>query len=199
MRVLSRTVRHAANSSPFAYELTLEMAAPGPQSAGAACSGITADGDYHPLGGSGNTPNPSGGHVYYLRPGISYPETVTPGHQGVWHFPTYGAGGAGTVDYAAACTQNVMRCMVVGDGTMIVHTAEYTPAPVSGIIARLTHRTSDGVYAYDDVQTGVGGSDFTFAVSTHGGVNCTHWVDIRDQAEVCGTGWGFAGFEWVGS
>ena len=39
----------------------------------------------------------------------------------------------------------------------------------------------------------------SFDISTHGGVNCTHWVDITDNGSGCGSKWGFVGIDWVAS
>lgn len=142
------------------------------------------------------TPNPSDGNVFYLRPGITYPQEPTPGHVGSWHFPTFGAGGEGTVDSMGTCCLNIVRCCVVGEGTLVVHTAD-TGGTVN-LIATLNHsEPSDpnGVVV-EETQTGEAGDDFTFEITTHAGVNCTHWVDVTDQGP-CGTGWGFTGADWT--
>jgi hypothetical protein len=200
MRAVNRTVRPlapAVGEIPGSYEIAMELVGDAPGSPGVACSGLTASGSFYPLGGSGNTPNPSGGNVFYWRPGITIPQVVTPGHQGIWHFPLYGAGGSGTVDQAGDCGQNRVRCLVVGDGTMVIHTS--TVSSGRNLVAILCHADAGapGGFVVDETQYEATGDDFTFNITTHGGVNCEHWVDVKDVGDICGGKWGFAGFDWT--
>jgi hypothetical protein len=194
-RIIQRTVRFRYED----YAITFELAKPTPGTTGGLCSNLTATGSFYPLGGSGNIPNTSDGNVFYLRPGIAGPQVYSPGHQGSWHFPVYDSGGSGTVDQAGDCAQNVVRCLVVGDGTMVIHTSTVTTP--QNLIARLCHSDTGapGGIVVDETQYEVTGDDFTFTISTHGGVNCTHWVDVQDTGGDCGGKWGFAGFDWTAS
>jgi hypothetical protein len=190
LRAMSRTVRQIG---PNKYELALELSTDRPGTGATACTGLTATGSFYPLGGADNTPNASDGNVIYWRPGLDIPVEPTPGHVGSWHFPQYGAGGEGTTDLAGDCSQNRVRCIVVGDGTIEVHTAA---GDGRALEARLQH-FQDDMWFTDEVQTGNSGDSFTFSVSTHGGIYCTHWVDVRDLGTACGGKWGFTGFDWT--
>lgn len=193
LRALKRTVKQWN----FQYQITYDLAKPTQGTTTALCTGLTATGSFYPLGGSGNTPNASGGNVVYWRPGIVIPTTVTPGHVGSWNFPLYGAGGAATVDQAGDCGQNRVRCLVVGDGTMVINTS--TVSVGRNLRAQLYHADSgapEGVVV-DETQFKATGDDFTFTISTHGGLACTHWVDVSDVGDICGGKWGFNGFDWT--
>jgi hypothetical protein len=192
-RILRRTVRQRN----FRYEITFDLAKPTQGTTTALCSNLTATGSFYPLGGSGVIPNASDGHVFYLRPGITYPQTEDVGHIGSWHFPVFGAGGMGTVDQAGDCGQNIVRCMVTGDGTMVISTS--TVSSSRNLVARLCHAdpSSPLGYVVDETQHEATGDDFTFTISTHGGLACTHWVDVTDVGDTCGGKWGFAGFDWT--
>jgi hypothetical protein len=192
-RVLMRTVKPYNGD----YQITFDLAKPTQGVAAALCTGQTATGSFYPLGGSAGIANESDGHVYYLRPGIEYPQVVTPDHQGIWHFPVYGAGGVGTVDQAGDCGQNTVRCMVEGEGEIEVHTS--TVSASRNLVARLMHADpgDPAGYIIDETQYGATGTDFTFTVTTHGGLACTHWVDVQDLGDICGGKWGFAGFDWT--
>jgi hypothetical protein len=192
-RIIQRTVKPYNGD----YQITFDLAKPTQGTTSALCSNLTATGSYYPLGGSGNIPNVSDGASYYLRPGIAGPKVVTPGHQGSWHFPVYGAGGSGTVDQAGDCAQNVVRCMVVGDGEMVIHTSTVTTP--QDLVARLYHEDagSPGGVVLDETQYEATGDDFTFNITTHGGLACTHWVDVQDTGGSCGGKWGYAGFDWT--
>lgn len=192
-RILKRQVKHWN----FQYMNTMTLAKPTPGTTTALCSNLTASGSHYPLGGSAGVANVSDGYSYYLRPGIEYPTEPDPGHQGVWHFPVYGAGGSGTVDQAGDCGQNIVRCMVVGDGSISVHTS--TVSSSRNLIARLCHADTGvpGGVVVDEYQEGTTGDTFTFTVSTHGGLSCTHWVDVGDTGSTCGGKWGYNGFDWT--
>jgi hypothetical protein len=212
MRVYSRTVQQLESGR---YELRLRLVGDadgevGGISAGAgACTATLESGEYYPLGGSGDTPNPSDGVTYYLNPGLGYPIEPEPGHQGHMHFATYGAGGTGTWDMPGSCCQNVIRVMVQGNGTLTIHTDPDVNDTV--LTAGLWHHQygpgeagnlNSGVDVLDELQTGLsGGDEIVFDITTHGGQNCTHWVDVRDNGPgqaACGGGWGwkYQGATW---
>jgi hypothetical protein len=197
MRCLNRTVRpHSPEYVELALELT-EITTPGVVSP-VACPNPTPAGSYWPLGGSGNTPNPSDGVVYYLRGGIFSPIVPTPGHQGSWHFPIYSAGGEGQVDYAGDHVINHLRFVVVGDGTMTIHTEQHMGAE-RGMIARVWHAAAPGQVPspfLDATYFAGAGDDFVIPVTTHGGVNCVHWVNVSDNHQNAGGKWGWSGMDW---
>jgi hypothetical protein len=62
---------------------------------------------------------------------------------------------------------------------------------------------NSGVDVLDELQTGLtGGDEIVFEITTHGGQNCTHWVDVRDNGPgqaACGGGWGwkYQGSTWA--
>jgi hypothetical protein len=189
MRAVTRTVRPLA---PGKYEIALELDLDSPLNA-ALCEAMD-DGEHHPLGGPISDAE---GRIHYLRAGLTYPEVATPDFEGHWHFPEYGAGGSGTVDYAGDCTGSFVRFIVSGTGTATIHTATYS-GQSRNLVARLQHRAGAEVVV-DETQTGATGDDFEFEVDTHGGVNCDHWIDVIDNGPACGSKWGFAGAEWAGT
>jgi hypothetical protein len=191
LRVVSRTVREL---TPEVYEIAVELTTDNPADV-AFCPNPTPAGDFWPLGGSGNTPNPSAsGNVLYLRPGIAFPRAVTPGHVGVWHFPQYSAGGEGLTDYAGDCVQNHLRFVVVGDGTMSIQTQQHMGAhrPLTARLFHLVGNTS----VVDAMYQESAGDEFVIPISTHGGTICTHWVDIKDNHSACGGKWGWSRMTW---
>jgi hypothetical protein len=213
LRIASRTVRQLSADSGL-YEIALDLRAEEPPDSattgtGAACTGQTATGSFHPIGGAVDTPNASDGHVYYWNPGEPRPITVAEmtGEVGHWNFPAYGSGGAATTDYAGDCAQNRVRCMVEGSGTMTIHTAEYSGNARTLKATLFHHRYGEGeegdptsgVDILDETQIGAAGSDFEFTITTHDSQYCTHWVDVTDIGGVCGQKWGFGGFDWVAS
>jgi len=196
MRVLSRTVTDVSEQDDMTYLHTIDVSR-STTLVTASCTGLTSSQTFTELGGSGSTPSVSTlGNVLYLRPGITYPDVVTPGHQGAWHFPEFGAG----VDYAGDCSQNRLRVLVVGDGTLTVQTVTYS-ASARNLVARLVHADSGAPtgYVVDETQYQATGTTFTFTVSTHNGVNCTHWVEVTDLGDICGGKWGFTASVWTAS
>ena len=210
MRIAARTTRQLSSGSGL-YELALDLRAEEPPDSGTTgtsdepCDAQTASDTFGPLGGSGSTANPSDGHVYYWRPGNARPITVDAmtGVVGSWHFPVFGGG----TDYAGDCSQNRVRCMVEGSGTMTILTAEYS-GQARTLRAILYHHQygegeegdpTSGVDVIDEVLEQAAGTDFEFDITTHDGENCTHWVDVTDTGGTCGSKWGFSGFEWVAS
>jgi hypothetical protein len=215
LRIANRTVRQVSSGSGL-YEIAMDLRAEEPPDSAttgsgiASCSAQTASDDFYPLGGSGDTSNPSPtGNVFYWQAGGSHPITVADaiGHQGKTGFAIYGGGGVGTTDYLGDCVQSYVTCMVEGSGTMTISTAEYLGVDRT-IQAILYHRqygageegnTSSGINIVDETQYVAAGTPIVFDISTHGGTNCTHWVDVTDAGPTCGSKWGFSGFGWVAS
>lgn len=215
LRVASRTVRQVSADSGL-YELALDLRAEEPPDSAttgtgtSACSAQTASNNFHPLGGTGDVPNPSDGHSFYWNPGVARPltpaEAVALADHQHWHFPDYGSGGAATTDAAGDCAQNRVRCLVEGAGTMTIHTSEYAGQGRTLRAILQHHRYGDaeegsgptaGVDIIDEILEGAAGSDFEFDITTHGGENCAHWVDVSDIGGTCGSKWGYDGFDWV--
>lgn len=135
------------------------------------------------------------GNVFYIKPGFTDPGLVpNPGYVGGWSFPAYNSGG---VDYAGDCTGSTARLLVVGSGAAVIHTATYGGSPRT-VTATLQHWVL-GTPTVDSTVSGTTGSDIIVNVSTHGGVNCTHTIDVVDNGGTCGGKWGFAGFDWAQS
>lgn len=190
MRVMQRTVRQLG---PWDYELGLTLSGPSPTQEAEAlgCADRTPSGFYPAMG---SFTSDATGNILYLRPGIAGAIVPTPGFVGSGHFPGFGPG----VYYLGDCTESSVRCVVVGDGQMVIRTVT-GPAGAAGRTISATLRHDDGGGFTDEAQSGIlQGSTITFDISTHGGAQCTHWVDITDDGGPCGgTGWGFAGFTWA--
>jgi hypothetical protein len=216
MRVARVTYRQLSKDS-LLYELALDLRAEEPPDAPTTGTGVitcpspTGSQTFYPLGGSGDTPNDSNGNVFYWNPGLSLPVTVEEalalaGNQH-WHFPQYGAGGAGTTDYAGDCTMSNLRILVVGDGTLTINTATFSGQSRTLRWKLFHHRygTGDdgnslsGVNVLDSTGTVSTGSSVVVPISTHSGQNCTHWVDVTDAGPVCGAKWGWSSAPWVAS
>lgn len=212
LRVASRTVRQTSAGSGL-YTIAMDLRAEEPPDAPTTGSGSgssetvcadgaypeTPSGTYSPLGGSGDTPNVSDGVIYYVNPGRVYPIVPTPGHHGHVHFPTYG--GPGGDDTWGDCCQNCLRVLVVGDGHLAIDTVN--DGSSTTLYAQLCHHRygddgTGGVTIFDQTITGITpGSTIEVDVSTHGGQNCIHWVDVKDGGGLsCGNGWGFSGAVW---
>lgn len=150
----------------------------------------TASGTYAPL--NSGTTNASA-VFYYTRPGLPNPIVPTPGFVGDLVFPEYGTGGG--PDYAGDSGGNLISVMVVGDGTLSITTATYGGVP-HNLSASLVHGAVGSTP--DETQNGVTGDTFTFAVSSHGGTQCVHRVDITERAPILSGGkFGFAGATWT--
>lgn len=112
-RILQRTIRQD-QATPSYYWVDLEVSVPP-----VVCAGATPAGTYGPL--NGNVTDAQGVE-YYGRPGVGVPATPDPGHVGDWAFPSYGTGGSPDCAFNDI---NQWRIMVVGPGTLTVHTAVY--------------------------------------------------------------------------
>jgi hypothetical protein len=212
MRVAGVTYRQLSKDS-LLYELALDLRAEEPPDAPTtgsglvACTGQTASTTFYPLGGSGDTPNASDGHVYYWNPGEPRPIEVADmlGEVGHWHFPNYSAGGSGTTDYAGDCAQNRLRILVEGSGTLTINTATWGGS-ARNLRAVLHHHrygesgdAASGVDILDLTVEGATGDPLVIPISTHDGLNCTHWVDVTDLGGICGGKWGWTSAVWVAS
>jgi hypothetical protein len=207
MRVAAVTYRQLAKDSRL-YELALDLRSESPPDVGTAtCSAQTASTTFYPLGGSGDTPNASDGHVYYWNPGEPRPIEVADmlGEVGHWHFPNYSAGGSGTTDYAGDCAQNRLRILVEGSGTLTINTATWGGS-ARNLRAVLHHHrygesgdAASGVDILDLTVEGATGDPLVIPISTHDGLNCTHWVDVTDLGGICGGKWGWTSAVWVAS
>jgi hypothetical protein len=200
LRAISRTIREV---TPEVYEIAVELTTDNPAGA-AACPNPTPGGSYWPLGGSNpaKTAFPSDGVVYYLRPGLFYPITPTPGHVGTWHFAVFSLGGEGLTDYAGSRTQNRLRFIVVGGGIMTIQTQQFESA-YRPLIVRVFHAgvaasggTQVGGIAVDAVYLADAGDEIVVPVSTHDGTVCTHWVDVMDTGTEAGGKWGWSRMIW---
>lgn len=193
-RVLNRTTRAVSptiGAVKGKYRIDLELSPDTPVTSTALCTGLTETGS---LALPDSDLVSADGNVLALRPGIPYPEVVTPGHQGASHFPEF----AGSVNYAGDCGQNIYRALVVGDGEISWPTVTYMGSP-RNLIARLMHADpgAPGEVVVDEYQEGTTGDTFTFTVDTHGGVACTHFLDITDTGAVCGGKWGVTAPDWT--
>jgi hypothetical protein len=197
-RVLERRLSHVispgglpdAPDEPL-YKLGLRLS---PQLEGepSACSYEATEAQtFYPLGGSMETShsNPSDGVVQYARPGIFYATVPTPGADGVWHFPLFGAGGAGTIDYAGDCAANQLRFVVVGPGTLTVQTEIYggSPRPMAGAWG-----PSPGGFE-NSIGTFTSGDAVEFVIDGE----CANVVILTDgPGSPCGGKWGWSVAHW---
>lgn len=156
------------------------------------CTDPTADGTYGP---NLSATSAGTGNVFYIKPGVIEPGLVpNPGYVGAWSFAVYNSGG---VDYAGDCTGSTARCLVIGNGVAVIHTATYSGSART-VTATLRHWVA-GTPTTDSFASATTGTDIVVPVSTHGGDHCTHTIDVVDAGPTCGGKWGFAGFDWVQS
>ena len=170
--VTTRQIQGPDDNSHGWYELALDLRAEtppgpfGPPPDDTSCIG----GEYEPTETGLYPPNNSEisagtGNVHYHIAGSTPPFVPEPGYDGALHFPVYGAGGS--TDFIGDCTTSKVRCVAVGSGTMVIHTALYGPART--LTAQLMHRVGV-ITTVDSEQVGIPlGSDITFDISTHGG------------------------------
>lgn len=195
-RVIERTFKPMNAEAAF-YEIDLKLS---PQEAAVpapACSeNATASGTRYPLGGSGSTPNPSDGVVYYFRPGFPDPTVFTTpqvGYAGQWHFPRYGAGGLGTFDYAGDCVQNALIFMTIGNGTWTIQTNIY------GGTVRALRVNKGAPGAVTTLVSNINSGDsVVVTISDTTADDCVRFVRIFDVSwPVCGSAWGWSSAAWV--
>ncbi len=178
------------------YELRLKLSPQEAGSEGACGYDATPDGTFYPLGQGGTGPGdshsqPSDGVVSYERPGIYYPVLPSPGAESMWHFPAYGAGGPGTIDYAGDCVQNQLQFIVVGSGTLTVQTETYgSTRPMAG-----SWGASPDAYAHS-IGAFTSGDEVVFDVTGE----CVTIIRLYDgPGSPCGGKWGWSVATWVGA
>jgi hypothetical protein len=159
------------------------------------CPDPTPSGTFYPLGGSGSTSNPSpgDGNVMYWKAGNVAPLVPTPGHQGDWNFPRWGAGGIGTVDGAGDCAQNFVRIAVTGPGTMTIHTS-VGDTHVCPLGVDLYYAVGAFPAFHSSVE-GNAGDDLVIAVPASEW--CDWYAELTDRQHDCGGSWNFTGVDWV--
>lgn len=188
-RVIRRTVIQEQATDRYILDLDLT-----PQEAAmpvAPCSAsATPDGTYYPLGGNNTTSfsNPSDGVVHYWRAGIEYP-WIDDFTEGIWHFPLYGAGGIGTIDYAGDHVNNRLIFTVVGNGTMTIQTEMFGGVPHALFV------TIEAV----DVATLTSGDSVEIVIDDRVDGNCVTLVEVRDDGSVSNSKWGWSEMVWVGA
>ena len=174
------------------YEVALKLSPQETVGAAAVCSDVYAStpaGNYYPLPKDGaNHPYSPNGIVYYWRGGHTYPTVPTPGYATTgWHYPAYGAGGAGTIDYMGDCVGNRVLFMVVGNGDMTVVTNTYAGSP------RGVALWYQGV----QVDSGTTGDTLTYTVSDAVSGDCIRIVELRDSTwPTCGGKVGWSLMTW---
>lgn len=206
MRVAKVTTRHIApeGGSPGVYELALDLRAespPGPEEptppvvTPVACEGGTPEGieahSGYPMGvhspPNGNAaPTPSPGLVQYFRAGISPIFSPSTTAINSWHFPTWGAGGFGTVDAAGRNAGNSLRLILVSQGTMTVDA--FFSGTTTGTW-RLFHMDGD-IEVEDDSGTGIPGP-----ISAPDDGFCYHILSLGNWNGTSGGFW-FQGYSW---
>ena len=155
----------------------------------------TASATFYPLGGSGSTPNPSDGVVYYFRPGIAEPYVPTVGYVGKWHFPAYSAGGAGNIDYAGDCVQNHLILMTVGNGTWTIQTERY-----AGLVRAIGVYRGPNFNSTTLVSSINSGDSAVITVSDATDGDCVRVVVVKDVSwPTCGSKWGWSEAVWAAS
>lgn len=205
-RILRRRIKRPLTPVDH-YEVTLDLS---PQEdAPATCSANeTASTILYPLGGpyfgcdgvpKTRRPNPTGGNVYYLRPGVPYPVTVKPDYCNmVWHFATYGAGGIGTSDFFASGFQNELRFVLVGNGTLTIKTEKWQgqSQPYTVFVEKM----KGGVTAVlQQFTTGTAGDSTSVTITSASQPDCTHLVRLRADARLDGSyiGMGWSSAIWT--
>lgn len=200
-RVLERRVKPILrDTAPSVYRIGLRLS---PQEPADPVCGYprTESGVYYPLGRVGNgwgeevTPNSSDGPAYYMRPGYFYPVQPMDNHNGAWHFPEFGVGGEGTTDYAGDCVQNVLRFIVVGNGTMSIQTKAHWSG-TRPIAASWGTGANPGLH-------GLGGFTSGDVINvtiddTSAPNDCVRVVQVVDGAgSPCGGKWGWSSMTWT--
>lgn len=161
-----------------------------PEFEGGLCASATATGTYGP---NLSATSAGTGNVFYIKPGFADPGLVpNPGYVGSWSFAAFNSGG---VDYAGDCTGSTARLLVIGAGTMTIHTATY--AGSSRTLTATLYHVVGSIPTADSSASASTGTDIVINVTNHAGAYCAHYVDVVDNGGTCGGKWGFAGFDWV--
>lgn len=198
-RVLYRTVIEVSEDPTASFEIEMDL---DPQPL--VCPDATPEMSFPALSSDpANIPLPSGSHIYsdatgnlqYLRPGSGYPEIPTPYFKGVWHFPCYNCLGSG-MDQSGNCVGDLMRIIVVGDGTLTIPMVmPINNPPIDGQLeARWQYRDPGGAIITVETQNAAIDGTFTFNISTDSEAHCVNWVDVYEVDETCG----HAGFAYAG-
>lgn len=200
MRVLERTVR-PMESDAFAYEIALKLVPQEAADPADACDDdATPAGTHYPLGGTviddpGFLWGISDGVVYYLKPGLFYPTTPTPGLAGTFHFAQYGTGGAGSIDWAGDCVQSTLRFIVVGNGTLTVQTEIYAGSPRPMSVSKSTAASHP---EREHVANFTSGESVAVTIDDTGAADCVRIIDFGDGPNSpCGGKWGWSSAVWV--
>lgn len=157
----------------------------------------TPSATYYPLGHGTDAyaPADSDGIVYYWRGGLAVPLVPTPGWPGggvrTWHFPAYGAGGLGTIDYAGDCSGNRLILMTVGPGEWTIQTKLYGAARALEVKVGPTFSTT----VHHSYITS--GDAVTVTISDPTDGDCIRTVVISDRGLACGAKWGWSEGVWV--
>jgi len=191
MRVLRRTVIQEDEGGTGYYRLQLELSASGRTPTtppiSAACSGlgiaITAAGTYE---GNHSATTQEPGNLFYFKPGLSTPVVPTVGFAGVWNFPVY------VDDAAGDASENQVRILVAGSGTLTVELATYTGGPHVfegelwyGPLAGDIHETYSGI--------ATGAREYSIPADEH----CYHWIELGDDGTATGGKWQFVSWTWA--
>jgi hypothetical protein len=165
----------------------------------------TASATYYPLGTSGPdafAPNVSDGVSYYFRSGFPEPWVPDPGWPGsivrTWHFPTYGVGGVGTIDYIASGFGNELRFIVVGNGTLTIATEQWAgqSQPYTVTVFKVSDDAGAAQVGATLAGTAGGATEVEISDATDG--DCVRIIRLRADARSAsyiGMGWSQA--EWV--
>lgn len=177
----------------FDYDVALHLLPQEDAPASACGYDATPGGSFYPLGqgpeGDSHS-NPSDGVVQYARAGVYYAVTPMPGAESIWHFPQYGAGGAGTIDYAGDCTGNQLRFVLVGPGTLTVQTEIHASGvrPMAGSWGPSPGGFENSIGAFSS------GTEVEFDITG----DCANVVILGDgPGSPCGGKWGWSVATWV--
>lgn len=199
-RVLERRVKPLLRDDPpSVYRIGLRLSPQEPAEPQCAYA-RTESGVFYPLGDNGDGtnihPNYGGPVIYYLRPGIFYPVAPMENHESLWHFPRYGAGGAGTTDYAGDCAQNTLQFIVVGDGTGVLQSKVFDTGtrPMSGTWGPPSNPYQNSLGIWDS-----GASKTITITGTSAPNDCVRVIRIGDGPGSCGGAWGWSSFTWTQS
>lgn len=184
------------------YTVKLELSPQEATTASTTCHALsrTATGNYYPLGGSGSGPNASDGVTQYWRPGLTNPTYSPAGVVGSWTFGEWGAGGAGTIDYAGDAVNNALLFCVIGDGTAVIKTETYSGST----------RTLGAYWATGTDSTAVlGGGTFVGYVVTGNSISvtvtgastsdetCVRWIKLVQTDGLSGGKFGWSQMAWT--
>lgn len=129
----------------------------------------------------------SPGNLFYLRPGLVYPLVPEIGFAGQWYFPVY------VDDAAGDATQNIVRIIVAGSGTLTITVAEYAGGPHTFNWV-LSYVSGGNPFSEDSGGgLGVGSHDFTIPDDEH----CYHYIDFGDDTLARGGKWQFVSWQWA--